>query len=365
MKVAIVGCGKIADGHLEELLKLRDRVEIVGVCDREPVMAEQISDRLGVGPVFTDLGDMLARAKPDVVHVTTPPGAHRAIAEQCAAGGAHVVVEKPLALTFAESKALVEAVSKHKKLLTIGYTYYFDPTSLRLRELMPQIGNVVHAEAFYGYNLAGAFGQALLGDENHWVHALPGKLFHNVIDHPLSMVMDFLGPEVSVSAHGFVRRKERYGDKRDRLMDELRVLLRSGGTTATITFSAYIRPASHFVRVYGDKASAHADYNTRTVTLDHGVTLPSAIGRLTPAFGRAREQVRAGVRNLVAFGKSDYHFFTGFRNLFTAFYDAVERGGPPPIAYDKILMVADVMDRVFREVDQHGERAGDRAALPV
>ena len=50
----------------------------------------------------------------------------------------------------------------------------------------------VHVESFYGYNLAGPFGSAMMGDASHWVHRLPGKLVHNNLDHILYKLPEIL-----------------------------------------------------------------------------------------------------------------------------------------------------------------------------
>ncbi|NUO48291.1 MAG: Gfo/Idh/MocA family oxidoreductase, partial [Polyangiaceae bacterium] len=251
LKVAIVGCGKIADGHVEEVQKLGARATVVAACDREMVMAEQLASRYAIPATYESLTDMLSREKPDVVHVTTPPGAHLPLAKQCVAAGAHVFVEKPLTLTHKESKELVDAVERADKKLTIGYSYHFEPPMNELRGLLArgELGEPVHVETFYGYNLDGAFGKALLADPAHWVHALPGKLFHNTIDHAIAKLVDFIDDDrPTVHAFGSVRRQKRYGDARDDLMDELRVVVRGARTTAYLTFSAHARPVGHFVR---------------------------------------------------------------------------------------------------------------------
>src|SRR3989441_4214040 len=72
LKVAIVGCGKIADAHAEQIQRIAG-CQIVGVCDREPLMARQLYERFQVARYFADLDELLHETRPDVVHVTTPP----------------------------------------------------------------------------------------------------------------------------------------------------------------------------------------------------------------------------------------------------------------------------------------------------
>src|SRR6476660_6755044 len=82
LKVAIVGCGKIADAHAAQIQKL-EGCEIVGVCDREALMAKQLYERFPVKQHFTELAQLVSDAQPDVVHITTPPESHFNIARFC------------------------------------------------------------------------------------------------------------------------------------------------------------------------------------------------------------------------------------------------------------------------------------------
>jgi hypothetical protein len=156
-----------------------------------------------------------------------------------------------------------------------------------------------------------------------------------------------------VRAFGSVRRQKRYGDARDDLMDELRVVVRGARTTGYLTFSAHIRPVGHFARVYGTKNTAHADFNNRTVTLDRAPTIPSAVGRLVPAFEGAAQLLRAGTKNLGRFAGSRFHFFAGLGDLISRYYDSIETDAPLPISTRDILRVARMMDEIFDQLGQH------------
>src|SRR5438094_7201387 len=106
LKVAIVGCGRIADVHASVIQRIQ-RCEVVGVCDREPLMARQLYERFPIRRYFSDVGELLTEAKPDVVHITTPPQSHFEIARQCLESGCHVYVEKPFTLNAREAQDLV------------------------------------------------------------------------------------------------------------------------------------------------------------------------------------------------------------------------------------------------------------------
>lgn len=357
LRVAIVGCGKIADGHVGELQKMRD-AEIVGVCDLEILMAEQLAARFGIGHYTDDFARLLAEKTPDVVHITTPPQSHVPLARQAMDAGAHVYCEKPLTMDAAGTDAVIRHAEATGRRLTVGHSFHFDPPALVMRRLVAEgvIGDPVHVESHFGYNLAGPFGAAMLADASHWVHALPGKLFHNNVDHMLNKVLEFVtDAEPTVDAFGMKRRLESYGDVRDELLDELRVVLRGSGVTGYATFTSHVTPVSHFLRLYGTSGILHVDYNIRTVVVEHGVSLPSAIGRILPAFKREAEYRREGRRNVIRFLRSDFQFFAGMNHLITAFYAAIRGEQPLPISYDEMRRIAHVMDTIWRQI---GNEAG-------
>ena len=187
-------------------------------------------------------------------------------------------MEKPFALNRADTAELIAAAEQAGRRVTVGYFTWFDPPALAMRELIAggAIGEPLHVESYYGYDLGGAFGSALLGDAGHWVHRLPGKLLQNLIDHMLSKVVELVpDDEPRVDARGFALRPARFGDDRDALYDELRVLVQGARTSGYATFSSHIRPAAQFVRVCGTRntlrtrwpparwGACSSDFNTR------------------------------------------------------------------------------------------------------
>jgi len=112
-KVALLGAGFIADFHLEALRRVPG-VSVVGVCDLSLARAERLAARAPGGQArgYTGIPQLLAEARPDVVHVLTPPEAHDAPTRAVLNGGASVFVEKPLAVSSdagAELAALADA----------------------------------------------------------------------------------------------------------------------------------------------------------------------------------------------------------------------------------------------------------------
>ncbi len=347
LKIAIVGCGKIADGHVEQIRAL-GRGEVVAVCDREPLMVEQLAVRMNIPGRFTDVDEMLRATRPDVVHIATPPESHVAIACAALRFGCHVFVEKPFALNEADAQIILDCARQEGKRVSVNYLYNFEPPGLMLEQLLAKraLGEIVHLDTMYGYNLAGDYGLAVMADPKHWVHRLPGKLFHNVLDHVLAKVVTHLSDDTEVQVLAFRRRPASGNPVIDALDDELRFIIRSGNTTVTGLVSAHGRPVAHTLRVVGTKDTVELDYTGRTLVHSANWSQPSALGRLFPAWVQARQFARNGWRNLGLFRRYEYHYFQCMRVLLDRFYDAVEDKGHDPIEPAHILRVCRVIDQI-------------------
>jgi predicted dehydrogenase len=218
-----------------------------------------------------DSGEMLAAESPNVVHITTPPQSHLALTRQAVAAGCHVFMEKPVALVHADVEALVAAVVDAKKKLTVNYWPNFEVQALELHRLYDagELGSAVHIESYTGYDLAGEFGLALRRDPDHWVHRMPGKLFQNMMDHVLNKIVPFLDDD-DPYIHAIAYKRE--GGTAElapgEILDELRVMIKGRQTSAYATFCANARPVGQTLRVYGTKATAHVDFNARTLVLE-------------------------------------------------------------------------------------------------
>jgi predicted dehydrogenase len=352
LKIAIVGCGKIADAHVEEVRKISS-VQLCAVCDLEPLMAEQLAVRYAVPRWYSDVASMLDVERPDVLHITTPPQSHLSLTRQAVAAGCHVFLEKPVAPHHCDAQAIVAMAIAAGRKLTVNYWPRFEAPALELLRLYETgaLGAPVHLESYLSYDLAGEFGMALRRDPGHWVHRLPGKLFQNVMDHVLNKITPFLDDDQPFIQAVAWRRESGAGETGpDQLLDELRVLIRGAQTSACATFSAHARPVGQTLRVYGTRNTAYADFMARTVVLERGQRFPSALGRLFPPFLVAKDYLRQGLKNVNSFSHARFHFFDGMRRLLSEFYLSIQNDSPPPIAYAEILRVSAMMEKIFEQV---------------
>ena len=149
LRVAIISAGMISNAaHIPAYKNLSDRVEIVGVCDLNPVSAEGTAKRHGIARWYTDAETMLKEQKPDLVSVCTPNQAHKPMTELALNYGCHVACEKPLALTYADTTALFDLTVRNDGNTFITQTLRYNDEYSFAREMFEtgQLGDVYYAE---------------------------------------------------------------------------------------------------------------------------------------------------------------------------------------------------------------------------
>jgi predicted dehydrogenase len=361
LRVAIVGCGKIADAHVAQIQRIKD-CEIVAVCDREFLMARQLCDRFPVKQHFTDLTELLPSAQPDVVHITTPPEGHFELAKLCLEHGANVYVEKPFTVYAHEAQKLIDLAEKKGLKLTAGHNYQFSPAARRMRELVESgyLGeSAIHIESHFGYNLGDpTYALALLGDKQHWVRRLPGKLLQNIISHGIARIAQFLTTDnLYIIAYGFVSPTLKSIGETE-IIDELRVIISDERrTTAYFTFSSQMKPSIHEFRVYGSKNGLILDDDHDILVKLRGDKYKSFADKFVPPMQFAMQYLGNLMANMKLFMANDFHMDAGMKYLMESFYRSIREDAPVPIPYREILLTARIMDEVFAQLETRKSQA--------
>jgi predicted dehydrogenase len=356
MRIVIVGCGQIADAHINEARRISGTT-VEAVCDQNYHMAEQVAARLKIRCIYTDLDRMLKEVRPNVVHITTPPASHLAIGRKVIEHGAHAYIEKPFTVNGAEAEELVQLATRFGKLLCVGHGSAFDPAFLRLQAAFNEgkLGDAVHIDTVMGYNLNGPFGVLFMADPSHWVHQLPGGNAQNNISHPLSLILPFLPDQrPRVVARGLRWRKQRYSDVRDRLFDELRVLLIGQRTTASLVFTSRARPVQLYIVFQGTQAQASVSIDGRTFAITRGASMPGPFARVQWVYRKAAEANRELLRHATDLCRARLHYFQGMHELIRRFYLAIEGRAAMPIPMSEAVRTARIMDDIFRSIQEEG-----------
>ena len=124
LRIGVIGVGVMGSNHARVLAELPG-VKLVGVADPDRKRSGQVARSLGCAS-FTDAESLIRRGV-DAVTIAAPTHFHRDIAIDCAGRGIHVMVEKPIASTVEESRAIVAAARRADVTLMVGHVERFNP----------------------------------------------------------------------------------------------------------------------------------------------------------------------------------------------------------------------------------------------
>jgi predicted dehydrogenase len=138
-RYALIGCGaSIAGPHLDALSKL-PTAEVVAMSDIDVERGHERAKEAGC-PFFADHIVLLKELRPDVAVICTPHPGHATVAKDCFLAGAHVLVEKPIAVDVAEADEMIAASERAGRLLGVNFQERFRPSIEYAREFVAKGG---------------------------------------------------------------------------------------------------------------------------------------------------------------------------------------------------------------------------------
>ncbi len=196
-RVALIGAGFIAAVHLRVLAYCED-AEVVALCDTDAVRAEALARSCKIERVHTSLDELIETGGFEAAHVLVPPGAHEEVTRRLLEAGVHVLVEKPMALRAASARALGELAAAKNLCLGVNHNMTFHPLVQRLEDDLHKgrLGRIEHVGAVHHVPLR----QLDSGDVSHFMFASEANILLEQVVHPLSVVMQLLGPAEGVDA---------------------------------------------------------------------------------------------------------------------------------------------------------------------
>ena len=268
---AVIGCGDVATIHFEAIDAVED-IELVAVCDTDPVALAAAVERYGV-PGFADHRALLAHVRPDVAHVCTPHDQHVPVALDLLDAGVHVLTEKPVAHTLADAERLAEAAERSDARLGVCFQNRYNATSQAARAILDsgELGAVLGATATVMWTRTPDYYLAKPW-RGRWERAGGGLLINQAI-HTLDLVQWLVGDVVEVSGRASTRL---YGDVIE-VEDTAEMLLTHDGGARSVVFGALtnvvhapvtieITAERGTLAIRGDLTVTHADGRVETVT---------------------------------------------------------------------------------------------------
>lgn len=340
LRAAVIGGGAIAHEHLG-YLGSSTRVELVGVCDASKATAVFMSDRFGASAWFTDSASMMKELKPDIVHVLTPPQTHSALVRLSLEADAHVVCEKPMTGSAAETEALLADARKNGKFLIESRNLLFNDVSIAIDRLIEDgsLGRVREVDVLLSLDLtSGPFGDLNLSGPGV---QLPGGAVHDFLPHLAYLFLHFGGRLQQVDrVTGFL--KNRSGNARVGY-DHLDALIEAGDVRGRLRIASDIFPPTFRLVVRGTEGAVESDFYNPFLRTEGGAN----VGKRAPfeQIGSGLKLARAGVRNF--FDKVRQHGpYHGMPRMLESIYSALQAGEKPAFSEADIVATAQLLDRL-------------------
>lgn len=352
LNVALVGCGVIARTHWDILKDIRN-TKIVGFCDSNLQAAKAFSVEHGQARAYQHLDEMLKEEKVHVVHIMTPPQTRKELVERAAKAGCHILLEKPMALNAGDAREMVRICKENNVKLCVGHNHVYDPPMIEARKMIVNgdLGKVLYAESWYGFNLSAnpTARYMIPGAENHWSMQLPGKLYQNLISHPLSVLTDVIGEPDDIHAIALSG-----GIVKSMKTDELRVMLKNSrdNRAGLVTVSLAVNPRYQFLNIYGTNMSIFVDFLNKTL-IKHATPrgIPKPVSRALMSLTSAGTQVGSTFGNFGKVVAKKFTYFDGTEILIKEFYKRLFTDQPMPVTAEEGLLSMEIMDKVWKQVE--------------
>jgi predicted dehydrogenase len=332
VKPVLIGCGAIAREHLAAVTELED-VKVAAVCDLSAARAEATAERFDIKHWYTNYERLLVDINPDLVHITTPPSAHFAIAQTCLASGVHVLCEKPITVDYREFGILKRLAIQNHCMLMENHNVRFHSSVQRIRALVAsgEMGEILDVQIFLSLNFYGAGSPYVDQNVSHYSSALRGGVIGDFLTHIACLVHLLTGPVVDLRTIW-----EKHSTNSALPADEFRSLIKGERATAFVNCSGNAQPNGFWIRVVGTKMHVEANlFEPPRLTLRRVRVGERALMSVVDGIAEARD---VAVGTFAAFwGKlAGTGSYDGLRELMAETYRSIKMGTPQPISLDEI-----------------------------
>ncbi|KAI8636645.1 hypothetical protein BD408DRAFT_448283 [Parasitella parasitica] len=182
LRWGIIGTGNIAH-TFAKALQVAEKGQLVAVGSRSIETAQKFAQEFGIEYSFGSYNELLAFDQVDIVYISTPHPQHYELALAAAKAGKHMLVEKPMAMTEAHIKSILETAKEYNVFVMEAYMYRCHPQTLKVVELIQSgaIGQVKMIRANFLYD-----GRPLGNTSRLWINELGGGAIMDIGGYPMS-----------------------------------------------------------------------------------------------------------------------------------------------------------------------------------
>jgi predicted dehydrogenase len=343
INVGIVGCGFVANGHLEAWRKFR-QAQVVAVSDLNENLAKSTARAWKVPKYYSTLSDLLAQCKVNLVDICTPPQVHVALAVEAMKAGVNVLIEKPMAMTTKDAEEIVNCQKATGVKAGTIHNWLFDDPVLQADAIIKngKLGEILDVEV----EALNTKHDSMAANERHWCHKLPGGRFSEMLAHPIYLMRHLLGDvevcEVEVSKIG-----DYYWMKYDELCATFKVGHKLGRAYASFNSS---RDAV-FINMYGTEGILKLELINSTVSF-----LPkreaTRLGKGFDSLRQATQLLKSTTANM--FKVASGRWRSGHETYIKLFAESLINNSKPPVTVEDGLEVVKTLEKMCSMIERAG-----------
>ena len=341
LRVGVIGSGFIAkQKHLPAWERLGAKAKVVALCDPQIPQAEELAKAHRIPKVYSDVQEMLKTEHLDVVDICSPPRTHADIAIKSLTDGAHVMIEKPMAIGIEECDKIIAVSKETGRKICVAHSDLFYPSFLKARELAKQgvIGEFRGMRIFLSTPL-----DYITSKPDHWAHHLPGGVIGETGPHVIYMTLAFINP----IQHVRIEARKQLQQFPWSPFEDYRLDLMGENASCSVALTYATNRWAVQLDLWGSEGHMKFDLETQTIVL-HG---RPDLKPLTLGLSAIKE---AGQILLGTADTSLSHALGTFENtherLIRGFVESIQTGAPPPVTPEEGREAVRVMDLIVKQL---------------
>lgn len=341
MNIGIIGCGNIADTHVESILEAQPDSSI-SVCDPVPGKADLLKRKYNLKNAYTDIKQMLKNEKPVSVHILSPPQLHYDHVKECLLADCNVLVEKPFVLNYDEVDDLYNLAAKKNKILCVDHSMLYQPSVLKMMNDIKSNKEIriLHINSFYGIESSPLSEPQLFGQ--HWKEKLKGGAIIDTLIHPISLIVELIGkPELI--ATNFL--------ESNGVIDEISISIKTKESIVVITVSNRSQPFRRTTEVITDHKTFVIDHSTEVlVSLDSGFG-PRSLKKLIKNFAYSSQLALGTIGTVLKVLRKKLKENPGTRQLINNYYNHLSGNGSLPVSIENVKNATYTLDKISTDLE--------------
>ncbi len=337
LRVAVFGAGKMAMHHVKAI-GLHPNARLVAVAD--PVFAKgnhPLEKETGVD-LYTGAEDLLRRAKPDAVHICTPPDSHAALARLSLQCGAHVYMEKPFTLARRDAEEIVSMAKGKGLTVCAGHQLLFESPTLRAVEQLPKIGRILHVESYFSF-------KPVRHSRDGRTAISPLEQLVDILPHPVYLLLHFLKKKAMETGNPVEIRALEVKPS-----GSVHGILRCGEAIGSLNVTLEGRPIESYIKIIGSNGYLYADYVRGALISIPGPGV-SAISKILNPYRQSWQSISGTTRALATRLTKKQKSYPGLFEIIGNFYERLGTGLPDDDSDSSIIGTVAICEEVGKKLE--------------